>query len=274
VTTIIRVPETPGLPYRLGRHVRHDPRSLAYAVAGVPTSALVSKRWERRVPVFDQQNLGSCVGNAAAGWLAADNTVRDGLTSWQGRSVDESLAVELYSAATRSDDYDGGYPPDDTGSDGLSGAKALRAAGMCIGYQHGFSLQAMLTALQAGPVMVGTVWLAGMVDPDAGRLFARGTVQGGHEYLVDEIDVVRRTVWLTNSWGARWGLGGRAYLSWDDMGLLLGQQGDVTVPTPVSAIPIPTPEPTPTSADETLAGALGELLPAAEAWLTTYSQTG
>ncbi|MCK9896987.1 hypothetical protein [Frankia sp. AgB32] len=280
MTTTVRIPERPDNPHRLGRHVAHDPRSARYAVAGAPTSTLVSRRWTRRIPVLDQGDLGSCTGNAAAGWLGTDNAIRQGVTTVDGVAVDEAYAVQLYSAATRLDDIDGDYPPTDTGSDGLSVAKALQAAGIARGYQHAFSLQATLTALAtAGPVLLGTVWLQAMFEPAKdGRLTPRGAVAGGHEYLADEIDVERRRVWITNSWAESWGIGGRAYLTWDDLATLLDQQGDVTVPTPVQ-VPAPTPTPTPPtpgpvqpdSPDDALADALGPLVPAAEAWLAAYS---
>jgi hypothetical protein len=244
-----RIPETPGLPHRLGRHIRHDPRSAMWPVAGIPTASLASTAWTRRIPVLDQGQLGSCTGNAAASWLGTDDATRQGLTTFQGGPVDEQLALDLYSKATDLDDYAGSYPPDDTGSDGLSVAKALQAFGMVSSYQHAFSLQAALTALQSGPVLFGTVWYESMFDPDpaSGKLTVaqRSGVAGGHEYVVDTIDVELQRIWLTNSWGESWGLDGRAYMTWADAAFLLGQQGDVTVPVPVAA-PAP-PSPTPPS---------------------------
>ncbi|WP_256789832.1 hypothetical protein [Frankia sp. AvcI1] len=272
MTTTVRIPERPGNPYRLGRHVRHDPHSARYAVAGQPTATLVSKRWERRVEVFDQGDTGSCTGQAAAGWVGTDNAVRQGLAKVGVQPVVENYAVALYSVATNLDDYPGAYPPDDTGSDGLSVAKALQAAGLCSGYAHAFSLQAALTALAtAGPVMLGTSWLDAMFHPAPdGRLDVGGRLAGGHEYLADEIDVERRRVWITNSWGESWGVSGRAYLTWDDLGDLLDMQGDVTVPTPVQ-VPAPTPTPVPTparpdAADLALSAALNTADSAVAAW--------
>lgn len=158
-------------------------------------------------------------------------------------SLDEAGAVALYSKATQLDDYPGQYPPTDTGSDGLSVAKALQAAGEISGYQHTFTLNDALLALTQTPVITGVNWYEAMFNPDAdGRLHPTGAVAGGHEFVVDEIDVENKRVWMTNSWGASWGVQGRAYLTWDDWGTLLGQQGDVTVFTPLTA-PAPTPTP-------------------------------
>ena len=43
---------------RLGRNLRHDPRSLRYLVQ--PATVPQTKVWERRIPVLDQGDLGSC----------------------------------------------------------------------------------------------------------------------------------------------------------------------------------------------------------------------
>src|SRR5664279_6133727 len=142
-------------PYPLGRKVHHDPRSLAFPVAGLPISSLKSVHWQRRAPIFDQGNLGSCVGNAAAGWVGTDNAQRQGFVVEEGQAVDEALAVSLYSQATKIDGDPGVYPPDDTGTSGLAAAKVLKARKLVAKYHHAFSLQACLTALQSGPVLLG-----------------------------------------------------------------------------------------------------------------------
>ncbi|WP_322769571.1 hypothetical protein [Frankia sp. Cr1] len=222
------LPETAANPCRLGRHREHDPRSLAYAVAGLPHGALQSIRWTRRCPVFDQGSIGSCTGQAAAGWLGTDTATRKG-----DPGIVEDDALALYEAATRLDNVypPGQYPPDDTGSTGLGVAKALRAQGEITRYRHAFGLRAALTALQRGPILFGTIWRAAMFTPDPdGRIYPAGTPAGGHEYLIDEVDVARGRIWLTNSWGPSWGVAGRAYLTWDDARLLLVWEGDVIVP--------------------------------------------
>ncbi|MDB5716339.1 MAG: hypothetical protein JWO15_3736 [Sphingomonadales bacterium] len=208
---------------RLGRHVEHDPASKAFAVA--EASAPKPVQWERRCPVLDQGDLGSCTGNSAAGWLGTDTATRPGLAT-----VDEDQAVAFYSVATHHDRARGVYPPDDTGSSGLAAAKALKLAGHCHTYRHAFSVKAALTALQAGPVMVGMAWLTGCDEPDRlGHITYRGQVRGGHEILFDGYD--GKGVWATNSWGEGWGRAGRFWLSLDDFAKALANQGDVVSPT-------------------------------------------
>ncbi|MFJ3812297.1 hypothetical protein ACIPWE_38780 [Streptomyces sp. NPDC090073] len=236
---------------RLGRHVQHDPRSLRYAHGVLPKTAIKSVDWTRRVPHFDQGDLGSCTGNAAAGLLATDCSARAGLTSVTVSGtvlpVDETLAVQLYSLATQLDEFRGEWPPDDTGSSGLGAAKALVKLGLAGSYSHAFALSALKSALQTGPVMVGTVWLDSMfeVAPDGFVIVDRASqVAGGHEYVISAYDADKQRFRLDNSWGDGWGDGGSAWYSQADLQWLLSQDGDVTVPA-WATVPSPPPAPTP-----------------------------
>lgn len=261
--------EAPDNPHRLGRHVAHDPRSRRFAFGFRPEAARkVESRpsWTRRIPVLDQGALGSCTGHAGAGWVGTDTADRAGITRigdppFAARRdestppvgpVDETWAVALYSAATVIDPFPGVYPPQDTGSDGLSIAKVLEAWGLVAEYTWGFGgLTDVVTGLQSGVVLLGTVWYSSMFYPTpSGELVitADAYVAGGHEYVADgELDVDQRRVWITNSWGD-WGIDGRAWLSFDTLGRLLAEQGDAVMPHATAVIdpePEPGPEPQP-----------------------------
>jgi len=243
---------------RLGRRVEHDPRSLAYAHGVLPKAAIKSVDWTRRAPIFDQGQVGSCTGNAAAGLVATDSAARAGLTTvpipgdpnlWP---VDEELAVEVYKLATTLDNITGAYPPDDTGSSGIGAAKALKKLGLATSYTHAFSIDALKSALQTGPVMVGTVWLESMFDPTpAGNITVdrKSAVAGGHEYVLSAYDASARQFRIDNSWSESWAIRGSAWITEADMQWLLSQQGDVTVPAWTTA-PVPTPPPAPTPAPD------------------------
>ncbi|ROO82566.1 hypothetical protein EDD29_0046 [Actinocorallia herbida] len=246
--------------FKLGRRVDHDVRSRRYPARAADPSTLTSVRHARFVPVLDQGTLGSCTGNAAIGAIGSGHlflALPDSARELLGRTADEveTTAVSVYATATTMDDWEGEYPPTDTGSSGLAVAKVLKSVGWISGYRHAFSLAAALTALAEAPVITGLPWYSSMFEPDLdGRLRVhRGTgPDGGHEVVLDELDVANRRVWLTNSWGPNWGVGGRAWLSWDDFGQLLAEQGDVTVllaatepppvPTPLPGIPYPEDE--------------------------------
>lgn len=235
---------------RLGRHVRHDSRSLRFLVTPQPRSAMVSVRHYSHIPVLDQGNLGSCTGNASTKnmsygdfWVAQGDRV----LSQTETDVNQTYAVGVYSDATKLDPWDGTYLPDDTGSDGLSVAKVLQSRGLISGYKHATSLDAVLTALQTQPVITGTTWNEDMFEPDAdGRLHITGDPQGGHEYVLDEVDMENERIWMQNSWGPYWGIEGRAYFTFDDYATLLADYGDVTIFVPITEpAPEPTPQPTP-----------------------------
>lgn len=246
-------------PFRLGRHVEHDPRSLRFAHGVLPKSAIKSVEWTRRIPILDQGQLGSCTGNAGTGVLGTDSAGRTasttvtitpgGAAASHGLFVagtyilDEAFAVSLYKLATILDGVSGTYPPDDTGSTGLGVAKALKALGLAGAYTHAFSIAALNSALQSGPVMIGIEWLRSMFDTATdGRILLdkSSPVDGGHELELSKFDASTGEYWVPNSWNTSWGDAGWGYLTTADLTWLLGQQGDVTVPA-FTAAPTPAP---------------------------------
>lgn len=224
---------------RLGRHVNHDPRSLAYAA---PEGQVVTVLHPRQTPVLDQGNLGSCTGNAAVGALGT-SPLWEALAGLSHPALDEPLAVSVYSQATAIDAEPGTYPPEDTGSDGLSVAKVCHSLGYVSGYTHALSLNAALAALATLPVITGVSWYEGFDHPDShGRVKVGGSVRGGHEFEVIGVDAEAQTVRAVNSWGPGWGDMGEFVFSFADWDRLLHEQGDVTVLQPLN---VPAPVPTP-----------------------------
>jgi hypothetical protein len=222
------IPEEPIPGKRLGRHVEHDARSRAYGIVRAP-SQLVSKRHRRYGGPFNQGELGSCTGNAAAG---AINTVGVHVT---GRKLlREVEAVDLYSLATTLDEFSGSYPPDDTGSSGLAAAKAAKQRGFIKEYRHAFGIEQALEALMLGPVITGVDWYEGFDHPgERGLVEIAGQMRGGHEFEVIGLELRtpldESVVECVNSWGTAWGERGRFRMTVSTWRRLLEADGDVTV---------------------------------------------
>lgn len=214
----------------LGRHVEHDPRSKDFLYGPARSvTPLVTKMHPRRIGILNQGDLGACTGNAGVGAIGT-GPLYGRLPVWHPE-LNQTLAVMVYTAATKIDGVPGEMPADDTGSTGLAVAKVLTSMGLANGYQHTFSLDGALRALVRQPVLLGINWYEGFDIPNSnGRVWVAGEVRGGHEVVLDGIDVEHRLVWGTNSWGKYWGLDGRFCFGWAALDRLLAEDGDVVVP--------------------------------------------
>lgn len=238
------IPEVVVPGKRLGRHKGWDSRSLAYPVP--PRDAvLLSKLWPSHNAVLDQGELGSCTGNAEVNALATDPLFSALPTVHP--ELNEALAVQIYERATVLDPYDGGYPPDDTGSDGISASKAAKGFGWISGYTHATTLRGMQAALQSGPGCFGLHWYDSFDSPSSSgevTISPNAEVRGGHEVCIRGIDVERKLFRCVNSWTTDYGDGGYFDVGFDLADRLLHEDGDLTVPLPLS-VPAPTPIPVP-----------------------------
>jgi len=161
-------------------------------------------------------------------------------------------------------DGDGPYPPNDSGSTGLTAGHVLRDAGVISGWTQTFTLEDALTAGTQQPWITGTDWLNSQfqVDPRTGLVTVdrKSGLAGGHEYTGVGYDPVRGWVWYRQDWGDAYGVDGslvpvpdgqepligNGYFAMqaEDYGWLLGQQGDTTFFTlPTAPAPQPTPVP-------------------------------
>lgn len=266
-----RVSEVVVPDHRLGRHVNHDPRSLAYKVA--ETSVPETVRWNRHVAAFNQGDLGSCTIQSLLGLLCTDpfwgTLSKDMQAKLADPSIQTNMAQPLYREVTRLDPFRGAWEPDDTGSDGLSAAKVGQQHGWDNGYQHITSVAAAHAAIKAGPFMSGLPWYSGMDSPDGqGIVRPSGYVRGGHEWVFAGYDVASGLWECWNSWSSSFAKGGRFWIGDDDYANLLNQQGDATTLVPITA---PAPTPNPSAVDVALTVALRRVLPSG--WLPLYVRT-
>lgn len=212
---------------RLGRHKDSRAKLLRHAASPRLLTPLVSVAHLRVTPILDQGQVGSCTANAALGALGTDPL-------WSSRPQSASFYSEATAQSLYSDEevelgY-GPYPPNDQGGSGPAIARVLKKRGLIRKFSHVRTLNSALRWLVKQPIIIGIDWYDTMMQPDVdGRLHPRGNIAGGHEIVLDEIDVENKRVWLTNSWGPNWGVSGRAYLTWDDFSALLKSGGDATI---------------------------------------------
>jgi len=224
-TISVTLPEDHVVGKRLGRHVKHDPRSFEYQ-AGRATKVVSVNHQATGLPL-DQGKIGSCTANALCGALdsAPDYTGTTTLT--------EADAIRVYELETKLEGKP--YPPNDPGGSGLMVCTAAKQLGMITSFNHAFGIRHALEALVVRPVITGINWYSSFDTPDPTGLVAidaGATVRGGHEIVADGIDADKKLVWFWNSWGTQWGLGGRFSMNFDTWDQLLHEQGDVTVPLP------------------------------------------
>jgi hypothetical protein len=228
--------------YALGRTVWHDPASKQYPiVAELPQRDFKSVRHERHIPVLNQGNLGSCTGNAGTGLLGTGFLYNTLPLELKARLAEPEFAEDfavhaLYSPATVIDPYVGAYPPQDTGSSGLSIAKVVKKQLKLIDqYRWAFSWKSLLVGLQENACMVGTAFFDGMERPDRmGLVHPSGDNVGGHEYVCDEFVLLvpgkpfadDNLLGFTNSWGTRWGVEGRFFMKLGEFREVLQEGGD------------------------------------------------
>ena len=251
MATLQLIPEiNPDPRHRLGRHIyRPDGFEARLNTVGDATVTPTSKSYLRHTAPFDQGNLGSCTGNAAAGALDTD-------PFWYtGVNYLEPDAVRFYSLATH---YNGDpssiYPPTDSGSSGPAVAQALESLQLISSYGHTVTLNDSLNSLQVVPGIFGINWMTSFDNPlSTGEcpLTAGAQVRGGHEIQSFKLDMENERLWFYQSWGATWGgLGnGTFWLSFATLTTLFQNGADGTFfvpktnpgPAPVTPTPAPAP---------------------------------
>lgn len=202
-----------------GRLIAPDQRDKLY-----PMKKLVrrielptSKIWySNRAYVLDQGNTPHCVGFAWAAFLEASPFAHQ-LTNEDGH--------RFYALALTLDEWQG---ENYEGTSTRGGVKALKSLGLIEGeYVWARSEEDVWKfVLGRGPVVTGTTWLTGMMDPDSkGYLKITGGEEGGHDWCIIGASQSRNAYRMQNSWGEGWGENGRAWIKRDDYKVLLEELG-------------------------------------------------
>lgn len=217
-----KIPEQREANRPLGRHVLHDPRSRKFDAAQAHTIKSVVHA-SRGLPL--DQTRGSCTADALCGALDSDPDFKGTIRAQADAEFlyDQEIVLEGYDPVT-----------DDPGGTGLMVCKAAKELGWIRRYEHAFGTDHALKALTLRPIMAGVNWYSSFDTPDSVTgvvtLTANAYIRGGHEFVVDELDVISELVGCWNSWGPNYGIGGRFYMTFNLFDKLLHEDGDVTVP--------------------------------------------
>lgn len=203
-----------------GRRAAPDPRDRLFSMAAVlpiTPSPRLWRHWWDYGWWGDQGQTNQCVGFAWEHW------VDDGPTLHMPRPLYDPASI--YHSAQTVDEWPG---QDYEGTSVRGGAKALQALGRIREYRWAASLLEIEQAiLSVGPVVMGTNWYESMMTPGfLGTIKVEGAIVGGHAYVLNGVNTIRRRFRIKNSWGRGWGSRGRASIGYDDMARLLAEDGE------------------------------------------------
>jgi len=197
-----------------------DPRSRQFPVVEqFPERELISRVWY----------LDTCLNQFAEGACCGFGTTHALLAEPKQGSVekyDDDYARSVYHQAQLHDQFPG-EEPEVSGTSVIEALREVKRRGDITSFRWSFGLQEALLGLSwYGPAVVGSKWTRGMEPDEWGYIHPTGRVLGGHCYLVNSININRKTVCVHNSWGEDWGTDGRAWLTWEDFESLLEDGGE------------------------------------------------
>lgn len=214
----------------LGRKYVKDDRDKNFLIESLlttaPSRAVTSKYWDSNGWWGDQGNSPQCVGYAWAHWID-DGPITHNLPH---PNINPSL---IYTEAQKVDEWIG---ENYDGTSVRGAAKYLKSQNKISAYYWAYDLNTLTNAvLNLGPVVVGTNWYYNMFFPDRnGLLKVSGYLAGGHAYVINGVDTVKKQFRIKNSWGKSWGQQGHAFISFNDMSRLIKMSGEICLATEVN----------------------------------------
>lgn len=202
---------------------RFDEKSLNYRINKMlPVSDLPRKSMRWSCPVyFDQFEEPSCTGFATIHAAISEPYPIIGLSP--------THASYLYQRAKELDQWPG---EDYEGSSVLGAISAAKEFGYFLEYGWCFNENEVNAAVcYAGPVIMGTNWTTGMMEPDSnGIIYPTGESLGGHAYPILGYDAKTGLYRIHNSWGISFGDIGDCYIHCDDLAKLMKDGAEACIP--------------------------------------------
>lgn len=194
----------------LGLILAPDPRNADHpmrATAGARKSRRQRRKWERG-PILDQGERPECVGYGCSQFLMSA-PMRTELPD------PDAYSHELYATAQTLDPWR--HEPHE-GSTIEAGMQSLRARGHIAAFVHAENVGDVVAwLLTRGGVLLATPWREGMAEPDPeGYARATGADLGAHCTFARGVDLPGGYLWVVNSHGEEYGLGGECKLPLED----------------------------------------------------------
>lgn len=199
----------------LGRLPAADERDAQFRMASPPLT-LPAYRYYSTGPVLDQGAYPYCVGYAWRQWLSSALL----------KTKTGPTAPTIYSEAQKVDEWPG---EDYGGTSVRGGAKVLQTLGHISNYVWAWDALTVKNFILSGQgtTVVGSNWYEDMFTPNQdGFLTPTGPLVGGHAYLIVGFSQDRNAFRMINSWGRVWGESGRAWVRYEDLQLLISQDGE------------------------------------------------
>lgn len=214
----------------LGRIPTEDTRNANYPVS--KSGVLPAKESKRKVRYWNegrksrgQVNQGSVPACVGAGWV---HYLINGPVT---RKIGEiPTFMELYRRAQQLDEWEGeAY----AGTSVLGGAKAVQERGLIGNYWWTEDINEVVQILlEVGPIVVGTLWFAGMSYPDKkGRIKIAGAMEGGHCYLINGINLETEETRAEQSWYPSWGDTGNFWPTLRQLETLISYGAEICIAT-------------------------------------------
>lgn len=220
-------------PHGLGRLFLHDDQDQEHLMSArlmaAPVTVLPIYKYWTPGAQLDQGKTSKCVGFSWQDFLSC-SPIR------QGSDIKPET---IYCGAQTLDPWPGDctHAPSYEGSTVRAGAKYLQSLGYLSEYIWAYDVTTLATwVLGKGPAVLGTRWYNSMFKPDATarvHVDLASGLAGGHAFLCLGYNTKTRLFKFQNSWGPNWGAKGCFWMTSDDLGVLLSQQGEACTATEI-----------------------------------------